>query len=85
MSDLISVIVPVYNTGDYLDRCFNSILAQDYNPIEIIVVDDGSTDAATVAKCDELGLNNSNVHVFHKSNGGLSSARNFGIEQSRGA
>ena len=85
MSDLISVIVPVYNTGDYLDRCFNSILAQDYNPVEIIVVDDGSTDAATVAKCDELGLNNSNVHVFHKSNGGLSSARNFGIEQSRGA
>ena len=85
MSDLISVIVPVYNSGDYLDRCFTSILAQDYNPIEIIIVDDGSTDAATVAKCDELGQKSPNVHVFHKSNGGLSSARNFGIEQSRGA
>ena len=85
MSDLISVIVPVYNTGDYLDRCIKSILAQDYSPIEIIIVDDGSTDASTVAKCDELGRMNPDVRVFHKSNGGLSSARNFGLEQSRGA
>lgn len=84
MSELISVIVPIYNTGDYLDRCINSILAQDYSPIEIVLVDDGSTDAATVAKCDELGQMNPQVQVFHKSNGGLSSARNYGIEHSRG-
>lgn len=85
MSDLISVIVPVYNSGDYLDRCINSIFAQDYSPIEIIIVDDGSTDAATVAKCDDFGRMSPDVRVFHKSNGGLSSARNFGIEQSLGA
>jgi glycosyltransferase involved in cell wall biosynthesis len=85
MSDLISVIVPVYNSGEYLDRCVSSILAQDYSPIEIIIVDDGSTDAATVAKSDDLGRISPNVHVFHKTNGGLSSARNFGIEQSHGA
>ncbi|MBQ7459553.1 MAG: glycosyltransferase family 2 protein [Bacteroidales bacterium] len=84
MSDLISVIVPVYNSGDYLDRCINSILAQDYSPLEIVIVDDGSTDAATVAKCDELGRMSPDICVVHKRNGGLSSARNFGIEQSHG-
>lgn len=84
MGELISVIVPVYNTGSYLRRCIESIVAQDYDNLEIIIVDDGSSDSNTSQLCDELGNTYSNVCVYHKPNGGLSSARNFGILHSNG-
>lgn len=84
MQDLISVVVPIYNTGAYLQRCVDSILAQDYPNIEIILVDDGSNDNFTSALCDSLEENYENVVAYHKPNGGSASARNFGINQSHG-
>lgn len=84
MNDLISVIVPVYNTGAYLRRCIESIAAQDYDNIEIIIIDDGSTDCETVKLCDELATENENVITYHKQNGGQSSARNYGVSISKG-
>ncbi len=82
--DLISVIVPVYNSGEYLDRCVGSILSQDYSPIEVLIVDDGSTDPATIEKCDFLAANSPNVFVFHITNGGAGAARNFGLRHAKG-
>ena len=85
MKDLISVIVPVYNTGKYLRRCVESIVAQDYPYIEIILVDDGSTDSHTVTLCNTLAVEYKNVCAYHKPNGGQSSARNYGVQKSNGA
>ena len=84
MDELISVVVPVYNTGPYLRRCVESIVAQDYKNLEIIIVDDGSTDSDTVHLCDELSVEYANVFTYHKANGGLSSARNHGVSLSKG-
>lgn len=81
---MISVIVPVFNSGEYLDRCVSSILNQDFSPIEILIVDDGSTDPATIAKCDDLAAANANVSVYHIQNGGSAAARNFGVRQAKG-
>ncbi len=80
---LISVIVPVYNILDYLPRCVDSIAGQTYRNLEILLVDDGSTDG-TGALCDELAGRDERIRVFHKENGGSSSARNFGIEKAAG-
>ena len=80
---LISVIVPVYNIKEYLPRCVSSILSQTYRNLELILVDDGSTDG-TGALCDELAARDERVHVFHKENGGSSSARNLGITKAKG-
>lgn len=80
----ISVIVPIYNIMDCLPRCVESIRNQTYQNLEIILVDDGSTDG-TGALCDELGKQDSRIQVIHKENGGSSSARNVGIRASRGA
>lgn len=79
----ISVIVPVYKVEQYLPRCIQSILRQTYKNIEAILVDDGSPDGCG-AICDEYAKEDSRVQVLHKPNGGLSSARNAGIEQARG-
>lgn len=76
---LISIIVPVYNVEQYLDRCMESLLQQTYHRLEIILVDDGSTDSSA-AKCDEYAERDSRVKVIHKCNGGLSDARNAGLE-----
>lgn len=77
----ISVIVPVYNTEKYISRCIESILSQTLEDIEIIIVDDGSTDNSG-AICDKFALHDKRVHVIHQKNLGVSIARNIGIEQS---
>lgn len=80
---MISVIVPVYNVKDYLARCVESIISQDYTDLEIILVDDGSTDGSGEI-CDELMEGDSRITVIHKENGGLSSARNIALDSMKG-
>ena len=80
---MISVIVPVYNVEKYLERCVKSIVAQTYKDLEILLIDDGSTDKSG-KMCDEFLQTDSRIKVFHKQNGGLSDARNYGIEHSAG-
>lgn len=80
---LISVVIPVYKTEKYLIKSVNSILSQTYKNLEIILVDDGSPDACP-AICDELKKTDERISVIHKENGGLSSARNAGIDKSNG-
>lgn len=80
---LISVIVPVYNVQEYLPRCVDSILAQTYENLEIILVDDGTKDASDKI-CDEYAARDARIRVIHKENGGLSSARNAGIDIAKG-
>lgn len=81
--DLISVIVPIYNVEPYLRRCVNSILTQTYQNLEIILVDDGSPDNCP-AICDEYAKKDTRIKVIHKTNGGLSDARNVGMKASSG-
>ena len=80
---LISVIVPVYNVEQYLRRCVDSILAQTYSHLEVILVDDGSPDRCGEI-CDEYAQADSRVHVIHRKNGGLSAARNSGLDYCHG-
>lgn len=80
---LISIIIPVYNTGAYLPRCLDTVRAQSYKNLEILLVDDGSTDG-TGALCDKLAAGDERIRVFHKENGGSSSARNYGLEKATG-
>ena len=80
---LISIIIPIYNIMDCLEKCVDSCINQTYRNIEIIMVDDGSTDG-TGELCDKLKEKDSRIRVFHKENGGSSSARNLGIEQAKG-
>ncbi len=83
MEALISVIVPIYNVEKYLPKCVDSIISQKYKNLEIILVDDGSTDrSGTIA--DEYKKMDGRIHVIHKKNGGLSDARNAGIEVALG-
>ncbi|MBE5825476.1 MAG: glycosyltransferase [Butyrivibrio sp.] len=81
--DVISVIVPVYNVSNYLKRCVSSITEQTYRNIEIILVDDGSTDESG-AFCDEIVETDGRIKVFHQDNQGLSGARNTGIDNATG-
>ena len=81
--DLISVIVPVYNMEQYLERCVNSIVDQNYRNLEIILVDDGSTDRSP-RMCDEYAAKDGRIKVVHKVNGGLSDARNAGLQAATG-
>lgn len=80
---LVSVIVPIYNVERYLEKCIDSIIAQSYQNLEIILCDDGSTDGCG-AICDRYAGLDSRIRVVHKPNGGLSDARNAGIEIARG-
>lgn len=82
-SPLITVIVPVYNILEYLPRCVHSITAQTYQNLEILLVDDGSTDG-TGELCERLGAEYERIRVFHKENGGSSSARNLGLLHATG-
>lgn len=83
MNPTISIIVPIYNVERYLERCVNSLINQTYKNIEVILVDDGSTDASGML-CDELGSRDVRLRVIHKKNGGVSDARNAGINVSTG-
>ena len=80
---LVSVIVPIYNVELYLSKCINSIINQTYSNLEIILVDDGSTDNCGII-CDKYAKEDNRIVVIHKSNGGLSSARNAGLDASNG-
>lgn len=83
MNDLVSVVVPIYNVEQYLERCIDSVLRQTYSNLEIILVDDGSTDNSG-SICDKYALEDKRIVVLHKVNGGLSDARNYGIEKAKG-
>lgn len=79
----ISVIVPIFNTVQYLPRCIDSILSQSFTDFELLLVDDGSTDGSG-AICDKYAVKDSRIRVFHKKNGGVSSARNLGLDKAKG-
>lgn len=79
MKDLVSIIIPVYNVEQFLDRCIYSVIQQSYKLLEIILVDDGSTDNSGKL-CEEYVSKDSRIQVLHKKNGGLSSARNAGMD-----
>ena len=79
----ISVIVPVYKAEKYLQKCVDSILGQTFRDFELLLIDDGSPDGSG-AICDEYAKKDSRVRVFHKENGGVSSARNKGIDEAKG-
>lgn len=79
----ISVIVPVYNAEKYLRRCIDSVLAQTYTDFELLLIDDGSKDKSGEI-CDEYAQKDARVRVFHKENGGVSSARNLGLDNAKG-
>ena len=81
--DLISIVVPIYNVEKYLEKCINSIIIQTYKNIEIILVNDGSTDSSGKI-CDIYLKIDKRIKVVHKKNGGLSDARNVGIENAKG-
>ena len=79
----ISIIVPVYNTEKYVQSCLNSLIKQTHEAIEIIVVNDGSNDES-LARCKEMAKKDSRIKIFTKTNGGLSDARNYGINKAEG-
>ena len=80
---MISVIVPVYNVEKYLERCIDSILKQTYSDLEILLIDDGSSDNSGKI-CDEYAKKDNRIKVIHKKNGGISDVRNVGIENAKG-
>lgn len=80
---LVSVVVPIYRVEEYLQKCVRSLLGQTYSNLEIILVDDGSPDRCG-AMCDQFASADERIHVIHKANGGLSSARNAGLDYSTG-
>lgn len=83
VQDLISIIIPVYNAEKHLDKCIQSVLAQTYTNWELLLIDDGSTDSSGVI-CDKYAEQDSRIKVFHKENGGVSSARNLGLDNAKG-
>jgi len=83
LNNLVSVVVPVYNVEKYVDRCLESIVNQSYRNIEILLIDDGSTDDSGRI-CDLWAAKDCRICVYHKENEGLGSARNLGIERAKG-
>lgn len=83
MEEMVSIIVPVYNVEKYLEECLNSILGQTYKNLEILLIDDGSTDASG-NMCDTLAENDERIKVIHKRNSGVSAARNTGLYNCNG-
>ena len=82
-NQLVSVILPAYNVANYLDDCLESIISQTYTNMEIIIVDDGSTDD-TAKKADDWLSKDGRIRVIHRQNGGLSAARNTGLHYAQG-
>ena len=80
---IISVVVPVYNVEKYLEKCLNSILEQTYKNFEVILVDDGSSDCCFNI-CEQYAKKDTRIKAFHKKNGGLADARNYGIKRAIG-
>ena len=76
---LVSIIIPVYNVEKYIEKCIDSIINQTYKNLEIILVDDGSPDGCPEI-CDKYALQDSRIKAIHKKNGGLSDARNAGLD-----
>ena len=83
MNELISIIIPIYKVEPYLERCIHSVMIQTYHNLEIILVDDGSPDRCGDI-CEHFAQKDSRIQVYHKTNGGLSDARNYGVERSHG-
>ena len=83
MPELISIIIPIYNSERFIDRCLYSVLNQSFSDFEVILVDDGSTDSSPVL-CDAYALKDNRIKVFHRQNGGASAARNFGLSVASG-
>jgi len=83
LNDKISIVIPIYNTDKYLPKCINSVLNQTYKNLEIILVDDGSTDKS-VEICDKYSLQDNRIHVIHQKNSGIAHARNTGIRIATG-
>ena len=80
---IFSVVIPVYNVKDYLPKCIDSVLAQDFEDYEVILIDDGSTDGESGAICDRYAAAHpERIRAIHKPNGGVGEARNVGIEAS---
>ena len=79
----VSIIIPVYNTEQYLSRCIDSILGQSFTDFELLLIDDGSTDGSAKI-CDAYAEKDSRIRVLHKENGGVSSARNLGLNEAKG-
>lgn len=84
MKELISIVIPIYKVESYLKRCIYSVMIQTYHNLEIILVDDGSPDQCGDI-CEDFAKKDSRIKVYHKTNGGLSDARNYGVEQSHGS
>ena len=82
-NDLISIIIPVYNVEKYINKCLESVINQTYRNLEIILVDDGSEDKSGKI-CEEISIKDNRIRVIHKENGGLSDARNIGLDNSNG-
>lgn len=80
---LVSVVIPVYNVRRYLQQCLESAIAQTYRNLEIIIIDDGSTDGSG-SICDQYAERDGRIHVIHSTNRGLASARNLGLENAQG-
>lgn len=83
MSDLVSIILPIYNVEKHLDRCMESVLNQTYSNIEVLMIDDGSTDSCP-EKCEDWAKKDYRIRVIHKENAGLGEARNTGLENANG-
>lgn len=81
---MVSVIIPVYNTAQYLSRCLDSVLCQTYRDFELLLIDDGSIDDSGTI-CDRYAKQDSRVRVFHKENGGVSDTRNYGLDRAEGS
>lgn len=84
MTKLVSIIIPIYNTESFLERCVQSVMQQTYEYLDILLIDDGSTDQSG-SLCDKFAEHDTRIHVFHKKNGGLSDARNYGLEKAVGS
>ena len=83
MEDKVTIIVPVYNAEKYLEKCIKSLINQTYNNLEIILIDDGSLDKSWNI-CNNFAKKDTRIKVYHKENGGVSSARNWGLSNSSG-